>query len=435
MSRREWLFVAAIFVAAAIVGGVYVLTLDNESPLVRGDTVEYNQIAVNLVQGEGYAYFDPPQPTAFRPPGYPVFLAAVYKVFGVSLLAARFAQAFLRAGTCVLIFLTARVLFGTRAAGVAAVASVFYPFFLYYHVGPVAAEGLYTFLLVLLLFLLQLGLRRRGSALWFLSGTVLGAAFLTAPRIFLFPVFLVMLMPMALSSRKRAAVCTVLLVLGCGLVMLPWTVRNYIVFDRVVLVTTHGGYDLLAGVNPDYRVWRERDERSEVFQEHARQVRGVLEEDLSSVTGMSLRPREDAVDTEGYRVALGVLIDQPGEILGNIPFKLSEFWKILPVRDGPHDTFLYRLLWIMTMDLLTVLGAVGVFLTIGQWRYTLPLVLCVLSASLVHLVFTAQHRYQTAVMPFVIMFAGVTVDWAIRRAEGYVRGARQDAALVPGGTR
>src|SRR5581483_9582357 len=66
-------------------------------------------------------------PTAFRPPLYPLFLGAVYKVTGDSIVAARLVQAVLGAASVALVWFIARTLFGRRTAYVAAALAAVYP--------------------------------------------------------------------------------------------------------------------------------------------------------------------------------------------------------------------------------------------------------------------------------------------------------------------
>ena len=60
----------------------------------ESDPVDYDRLAWQLAQGKGYVR-DDGTPTAFRPVGYPAFLAAIYLVFGHSWLAAGVANALL----------------------------------------------------------------------------------------------------------------------------------------------------------------------------------------------------------------------------------------------------------------------------------------------------------------------------------------------------
>ena len=49
--------------------------------------------------------------------------------------------------------------------------------------------------------------------------------------------------------RRRFA--KALVILACALVIIgPWTVRNYLVYDEFILTTAAGGYGLWLGNNP-----------------------------------------------------------------------------------------------------------------------------------------------------------------------------------------
>src|ERR1041384_1359581 len=59
-----------------------------------GDAADYHGLAVRLVEGRGYVNAAG-RPTAWRPPAYPVFLAGVYTIAGVSVERARMVQVIL----------------------------------------------------------------------------------------------------------------------------------------------------------------------------------------------------------------------------------------------------------------------------------------------------------------------------------------------------
>lgn len=87
-------------------------------PLSRGgDDRQYVEIARNLAQGRGFMRDE--RPTAYRAPGYPLFLAAVFKLGG-GLAAARVAQAVLGTLTVLLLFFMVEAAAGERAGVVAA---------------------------------------------------------------------------------------------------------------------------------------------------------------------------------------------------------------------------------------------------------------------------------------------------------------------------
>src|SRR5688500_17585731 len=68
------------------------------------DAEDYHQLATRLVEGHGYVNAAG-RPTAWRPPAYPVFLAGVYEIAGVSVERATMVQVVL--GGLTVLMLTA----------------------------------------------------------------------------------------------------------------------------------------------------------------------------------------------------------------------------------------------------------------------------------------------------------------------------------------
>src|SRR5208283_4186119 len=69
-----------------------------------GDSEVYATIAKNLLQNHAYALDNPFHLTLIRLPGYPVFMAVIFTVFGIkNYNAVCYVQAFLDMGTCLLV--------------------------------------------------------------------------------------------------------------------------------------------------------------------------------------------------------------------------------------------------------------------------------------------------------------------------------------------
>ena len=83
-----------------------------------GDTGFYLRIAHSILNTGTFA--DNGNPTAFVVPLYPIFLALMFKIFGDHLVAIQLIQIVLSALTLLLIYSTAKRLFGEHAALVAA---------------------------------------------------------------------------------------------------------------------------------------------------------------------------------------------------------------------------------------------------------------------------------------------------------------------------
>ncbi len=225
-------------------------SFQERSPLKK-DAADYDRLALSIMEGKGYRDTSG-NLTARRPPLYPVFLACAYKVFGHDHPSARMVQALLGTITVLLIARLSGLLFGNAAACWAAVLAAIYPPAYTYSFGCQAliSETLFAFLLVVF-FLSLFGYMRAPrwpSAVF--SGIALGLAILTRP----IPLFLPIVLPFFLLFTGHAWRLVlryqILLCLTVFFVLLPWTVRNYRVFDAIVPVSTHGGMDFYLGNHP-----------------------------------------------------------------------------------------------------------------------------------------------------------------------------------------
>ncbi len=214
----------------------------------------YYQIGQSLAEGAGYrlgSHFDECDqavdmvtdgPTAFKPPGYPLFLAALIKLTNDNPAAPRLVQA--ASGVTILLLLFG---LGSKLASpiVGLIAAVLIslggglPTFAY----TLMAEVPFT-LLTLLLFTMLL--YKRSGWYCLASGVLLGIVLLTR-NVMLFTVpFLIVWMwrcypkPLKSVSLHLAAV---------ALVVAPWALRNAVVFGRFIPFSTNGGVAALAVYN------------------------------------------------------------------------------------------------------------------------------------------------------------------------------------------
>jgi hypothetical protein len=105
--RKHWVIVLTLLVGAATFRVAVAHWLPNDAP---GDGVVYAQMARNLLEQHVYSHEAqaPYDPSLIRLPGYPLFLAGVYSIFGqTNNGAVRLAQALIDTGTCALIALLA----------------------------------------------------------------------------------------------------------------------------------------------------------------------------------------------------------------------------------------------------------------------------------------------------------------------------------------
>jgi 4-amino-4-deoxy-L-arabinose transferase-like glycosyltransferase len=205
----------------------------------------YYDRAVDLSAGRGLTVNG--VPTAYWPVGYPLMLAGLFLLTGPSLLAAQLLNVLLGFGIVWFSYRIATRLFVSEPAGrMALLLLALCPNQIAY-TSLTASETPFLFLMLLgCLILVRKRRRLRHDAL---AGVVFGFGCLTKPTMLFVPAVFIGL---SLLRRFRwATVARGLAVFGAmGLVILPWSVRNYEVFGRPVFIVTSGGINLLIGNNP-----------------------------------------------------------------------------------------------------------------------------------------------------------------------------------------
>jgi 4-amino-4-deoxy-L-arabinose transferase-like glycosyltransferase len=223
-----------------ILGGVLYSIHLGEALRFLPDERDYYTLAENLAVKRIYS-LDGSQPTAYRPPGYPLFMSIFYA------LGARIVH--LRAINFVLVgfstFIVYRILMA-RYSPLAAVAGgvlvLLYPV-VFFTAGTLYPQTLATLLFLLACYYLTGDSKRLGN--YVLAGLVLGYLLLTVPTfIVTVPIFVVWCwFKRDAIALKSSFLALYLMVAVVGV----WTVRNYVVFNGFFIISTNSGENLLLG--------------------------------------------------------------------------------------------------------------------------------------------------------------------------------------------
>ncbi|HEY0264318.1 MAG TPA: glycosyltransferase family 39 protein [Granulicella sp.] len=266
-ARRQagWRGTAVALLAALLLRLWFVL----HSATVAGDTLIYGEIARNWMQHGVYGFAlknGIPQPTLIRLPGYPMFLAACFRVFGPdSYTAVMIVQALVDLGTCLLPAGLAGRLFGRRARMAALWIGALCPFIATYTANALT-ETLTLFTIALCFY----GFERWQAAganlnrwLWVVA-LALSYGILLRPEQGLLAAAVVPAMlwiaVMRDPERPLRAVAPVLAASVCVLLpLVPWTLRNertFHVFEPLApRYATDPGELIPLGFMRWYRTW------------------------------------------------------------------------------------------------------------------------------------------------------------------------------------
>lgn len=216
------------------------------------DVDGYHGIARMLADGRGYSDAVSGRPTAFRPPLFPLMLACILKLRGGTAAIAAM-QVVLGAVTVLLTGLTASRL-NLRAAWFPPLLVAVDPLLLAY-TPRVMTEVASALTIAVLLWLVS---TQRGSSIQRAAvvGLAFGMAALCRPTVWAILPFVALFATVAVLRGRRLAgawLKSALAFSGCAAILvLPWLLRNTKAIDAAVFTTTHGGYTLLLGNNPDF---------------------------------------------------------------------------------------------------------------------------------------------------------------------------------------
>jgi hypothetical protein len=207
------------------------------------DEKQYYNIARNLAAGNGYS-INGIDPTAIRPPIYPLFMAFFIKL-GAPIFILRFLN-FIALALCV--YVIRSILRHEKAqcgAGLSAILLSGYGV-LFYTAGTLYTQTFYTLILLVIIRLAVV------NDFGWLQAVFLGL--LSALLIMVHPtgVFIPPLVVIWLFFPRnyhiiKKGIAAALVAVACISI---WSYRNYKVFDRFIPITSHGGDTLYIGNNP-----------------------------------------------------------------------------------------------------------------------------------------------------------------------------------------
>jgi 4-amino-4-deoxy-L-arabinose transferase-like glycosyltransferase len=257
---RSWISISLALAAGAALR----LWFIHAYPEVDGDPLVYGDIAKNIIQHHVYGLTggDGIHPTLIRLPGYPLFLAVCFLLFGMEHYhAVMFAQTAIDLGTCLLIAALAGRIWNRRAGMAALWLAALCPFTANYAATPLA-ENLSIFCVALGSYSL-LRLLERPSVGWLLGmALAMGYAAMLRPDGALLAVALIGgLLVHSLRGRGttlaggQGAKLAVLAGLLSVLPFLPWTIRNYRVFHVFQPLAPRSAMDPGEFTYPGFNRW------------------------------------------------------------------------------------------------------------------------------------------------------------------------------------
>jgi len=378
-------------VASLAVRAAFILTYGASAPLTAwGDDPYYDSIAKRLVMNHQYV-------NTWYPPGYPLFVALIYAVFGRHWVVVRFVQAVLGAATCGLTYRLGAKVFDDRVGRLAGAVLVFYPG-LAYMSWRIMGETLFIFLLVLALNV-AVGMARRSRLREAVAlGLVVGVAQLVKSNLFVFPALLVAWSALALSGSVRQRLALVCALSGSLLlVSLATPVANFL--------STARGTAALPG-NAGSTFWMANNPMADGYYIHAElEPAGKAFIEAHGFTERLAQADEFEGDRLFRTLALLWIRENPGRFLGLCLRKLNNAFGLFPraVTLEGHPTA--QAVHLLSYGVIAPFALAGLIASLRRWRSCSLLYIVLASYVLMVLIFYGTPRFTIIVMPVLILFA------------------------------
>jgi 4-amino-4-deoxy-L-arabinose transferase-like glycosyltransferase len=365
-----------------------------ELPAIQ-DQVSYDALARSLLEGRGYSFtkswypFTPANtPTAHWSFIYPLYLAGIYSITGYHPLAARLIQGAVGGALlCYLIYKIGRRVVNEETGLVGAGLAAVYGYFIYYNVALMTET--FSIVLVLLVLYLSIELKDNPTLLrWVGLGISLGLAALLRQTVLLFAPFLLFWLFIELRKRGIRWWYFAIPVAIMFLWVIPWTLRNYLVYREFLVLNSNAGYALYASNNPGLG----SDWRNEFV------VVPVPEE----LTGLNEAELDRALTRKGLEF---ILADPQRSLRLNLD-KTLEYIRFWPSSDSSRISNLNR---ILSFGLYLPFMVLGLGLSLSRWRQFVPLYLFIVIHTGIHLLTWPSPRYRLPVDAILMVFAGLAL--------------------------
>ena len=411
----ERLFTSRIF----IVGAAFVLRMVIlYAAWRRGVNFAYGNetghIAADIASGKGFSsplQFVTTGATAWMSPVYPYLLAGVFKVWGIYSLKS---HVIIQVLNCIFasliilpIYAMARNTFGHGVAVLSSWGWVFLPRAIELPIEYVW-DTVLSALFVSIIVWATLAMRNQRSwTTWGLYGGLWALGALVNPSVLsLFPFLLAWLIWEAskqhISWPKLAAATLTVFILG----LLPWTLRNYLVFHKFIPVRSNFGLELWLGNNQDSELWS--------FSVHPYNNRMEAE--------AYARQGEIVYMSNKQQEALGYMRSHVGNTLYRILQRIGTVW--FAVSDGPRYILVtgpfYLRLYLLMNTLMTFFGWLGLWILYRRHAAeTFPYFFVFLIFPMVFYLTHSITRYKFPMDPILLIVATFGAVSCMRTFCGY----------------
>jgi len=323
-----------------------------------------------------------------------IFYGFLYKIFNseeLLIISVRIIQSLLLIINAFLVYKIALIIFKDKTVSfVSFFVVLFYPFFIYYQ-GLLLSE---TIFISILLFGFYYTYKWYESYFeinryFFLANFFLVFSIYSKATMTILPPFLLATFAF-LNKKDFGSVLKIFFFsfFAWMVLMSPWWIRNYTIFDRFVPFTTSSGANLYLG-NNSFNKNGGCDWSKDV--------------DLSLVKSIKKLPELEQ-NKRFKEEAIKFIYENPNRFIKLMWLKLKRFYNVQFNNENLRKSFL-NIISILSYGTVFVLFLVSIVLNLKEWRKLSAIYILFLYFTLIHTIIIASLRYRLPLEPFMILMA------------------------------
>jgi 4-amino-4-deoxy-L-arabinose transferase-like glycosyltransferase len=369
-----------------------------------------------------------------RTPGYPFFVASVYRLFGVNHFYVILIQILISGCTIIMTYLIARKIFGVNAA-LASIFLLILDFSSLYSSQKIFTETLFTFTLVIAV---TAGLKIEWSdkkKRWaILFGLMLAISTLIRPAAYflIFPVIIGFAIAKWSSWKWKKMVVILLLIMIPWFILIGgWKLRNYYHFGTFEFSSVMS-HTMLTRRAPEVLTWRDGISRQEASLKLQSSLPNIEELSIDERNKLSKQKAMSVIVNNPFiylkvlthGIARMMFVPGEGEVVTYLTYKGGELEK-----DGPAGDLLrlsfndYMRKWLLKSDVFLWWSCAFIYIITfyicfahGYWRTVVTernnsIVHYFILGVIIYLIITvaggwANSRYRVPIMPLIAIYSG-----------------------------
>ncbi len=397
--KKNYLVLVAFiaFVCYQIINFYYFST----TTVTFGDEGRFINEAIKMSQiGEFWNFKD----RAWEMPLTAIIYSAFYTILGNErdlIITVRLFQSLLLILQAVLLYKISLKIFDDKiSAFLTFVIVLFYPFFIYYQ-ALLLSETLFNTILVVSFYYIYK---------WYENDFILNKTFILANVFLVLSIYvkgtLSILPPLLLALfflmnkyELKGTLKVFSFSLGFYIILMsPWWIRNYSIFNQFVPFTTSSGKVLYLGNNPSNKYGGN----------------DIIDVNVAEFTKISSIEDELERNRVFKEKALEFIINNPDRFLELMILKLKRFYNIIPNAEKFSRGY-YKWVSLLSYGVIFILFLASIFIHIKYFKRLSAIYILFLYFTLLHMIFIASLRYRLPLELFMILLSSNIISLMYRR--------------------